>query len=394
MFKKRGAPKEYFGFLAHYKLLIAVCTLIGTIVGAGILGIPYVVSKIGFFYGAIIIVLLGIALLFLNLAFGEVILRTKGQHQLTGYAEKYLGSKGKFVMLLTVLLSIYGALTAYLIGEGESFFALLGFGSPLLYTIIFFVVMTIIISRGLKVTGRAEFFLVALLVIVIILTGIFSYEKLNVAHLQGANITPFFLAYGVIFFALKGLPAIPELREELGRERKKLKQAIIIGSLIPIVLYILFAIVVMGTVGLEQFEALEPNQRIATIALSFYSSPPLAFLVNVLAILTLFTSYVALGTALLQVYMYDYGLSRYAALLLTSFPPLLIVLLGLTTFMGVLSFTGVLAGGMEGIMVILMYWKAARHSERKPEYSLSLPRAFLVILFLLLLTGIVHELFL
>ena len=92
MVKKRGKNK---GFFANHKLAMAAATLIGTIVGAGILGIPYVIAKAGFLYGFFIILLIGFAFLFLNLSTGEIVLRTKTQHQLTGYAEKYLGQWGK-----------------------------------------------------------------------------------------------------------------------------------------------------------------------------------------------------------------------------------------------------------------------------------------------------------
>ena len=66
--------KDFFG---KHKLLIAITTLVGTIVGAGMLGIPYVVAKAGFLYGSLIIILIGLAFLFLNLFTGEVVLRTK-----------------------------------------------------------------------------------------------------------------------------------------------------------------------------------------------------------------------------------------------------------------------------------------------------------------------------
>ena len=77
------------------------------------------------------------ALLLVNLMAGEIVLRTKKQHQLTGYAEKYLGKWGKRLMMFSMAFSIYGALTAYLIGEGEVLKAIFRWGDPLWYSIIF-----------------------------------------------------------------------------------------------------------------------------------------------------------------------------------------------------------------------------------------------------------------
>jgi tyrosine-specific transport protein len=74
---------------------MASAMLIGTTIGAGFLAIPYVVSKSGFFVGLFYLVFLGLIILYLNLAVGEIGLRTQGQHQLTGYAQRYLGVWGK-----------------------------------------------------------------------------------------------------------------------------------------------------------------------------------------------------------------------------------------------------------------------------------------------------------
>ena len=77
--------------------IAGLAILIGTAIGAGILGIPYVVAKSGFLIGLGYIILLGLIILLVNLYLGEIILRTKGKHQLGGYAKKYLGKTGAFL---------------------------------------------------------------------------------------------------------------------------------------------------------------------------------------------------------------------------------------------------------------------------------------------------------
>src|SRR3989344_6158050 len=102
----------------------AVATLVGTIIGAGVLAIPYSMKKAGFLTGLLILVVLSIVVLFLFLFVGEIVLRTKGNHQLTGYAEKYLGKKGKLFLMFAMVFGTYGALVAYTIGVGRSFVSL------------------------------------------------------------------------------------------------------------------------------------------------------------------------------------------------------------------------------------------------------------------------------
>src|SRR3990167_2840612 len=102
------------------KFFSTAFTLSGTTIGAGILGLPYVFSKSGFFAGLFWLLLLGLIMVYINLALGETTLRTKERHQLAGYAEKYLGKSGKKIMLFAMLFGIYSALLAYLLGEGDS----------------------------------------------------------------------------------------------------------------------------------------------------------------------------------------------------------------------------------------------------------------------------------
>jgi tyrosine-specific transport protein len=389
MFQKRGSIAS---FLSEKKLLIAITTLIGTIVGAGILGIPYTLAKAGFLYGLLLVVGLGVAFLFLNLFTGEIVLRTKGQHQLAGYASRYLGKWGKFGMMLSMVISLYGALIAYLIGEGATLHSLFKTGSPLLYTLVFFVLTTFIVYKGVKATGRTELLFISLLIVVVVVIGIFSISEITLSHFSVFNPANFFLPYGVIFFAYFAMVAIPELNEVLGSERRKMKKAIVIGSLLPIFLYIIFSVVVVGVVGLENFELLGPNEKIATIALGLYAHPVLGVLANVLAFLAMFTSYLPISIALLGMYHYDYKLPRIVAFGLTSVIPLAAVLFNFTTFIEVLAVTGAVAGGMQGVFLMLMYWRAKKMGDRKPEYSMRRFRVFEWFLLLLFMLGVVYGL--
>ncbi|PIZ51164.1 hypothetical protein COY27_04560 [Candidatus Woesearchaeota archaeon CG_4_10_14_0_2_um_filter_33_13] len=293
-------------------------------------------------------------------------------------------------MAFSVLIGCYGALTAYLIGEGATLHNVFKFGSPLLFTLIYFLIAFLIVYRGIKAAGTAELILISLLLLVIILIGVFSWDKLNPSHLMHFDLAKIFVPYGVIVFAFLGLPAIPELQEELVKNKKLMKRAIIIGSIIPIVLYILFSCIIIGIIGLENFETLSPNDRIATIALSFYSHSVLGIFANLLAVLAMFTSFLTISIATIGIYEYDYGLSKKVSLFLTFSLPLLIVLFDFTSFITVLGITGAIAGGIDGILIILTYWKAKLLGDRKPEYSMGKHYILGSALILMFVLGIIY----
>ena len=391
MFKRGRTRKEYKGFFRRYNLWIASATLMGTIVGAGVLGIPYAIAQSGLLIGIIHLLVLGLTILILHLCIGEISLRTKGIHQLSGYMEKYLGKPGKYFMMLSMMIGIYGALTAYILGQGEIFSTIIG-GQPFLYSLAFFLLASAILYHGIKATGRAELAITALMVITIFLIGAFAYDKINPTYLAGMHLKNFFLPYGVILFAFVGTAAIPELRLELAKDKHKLKKAIIIGSITPIVLYFIFTLIVLGIVGLANFNILGPNERIATVALSIFSEPYLAFIANIFAAFAMLTSFLGLGLALKEMYLYDCGISKHASFFLTITPPLIIASLGLTSFIAVIAFAGAVAGGIDGILIMLAYWKAKKNGERKPEYSLSISRTLTIVLILMFTFGIIYQL--
>jgi len=367
------------------KTLRATALLTGTVIGAGVLGIPFAITKAGFLTGLLMIVILGIAMLILNLFFGEVVLRTSGNHQLPGYAERYLGKWGKRIAVFSLFFGIYGALIAYLIGEGQALSAIFGL-NPLIFSLIFFTLVAIIVFKGLKAISKSEiYFLAIVLLLVLVISAItISSAKFNLANLATFNIYNILIPFGVILFAFRGLEAIPEMREYLIRDQKKLKKAIILGSLIPLVAYALFAFATLGITGLNTTE-------IVTTGLGDSLGSGMIILGSLFAIFAMLTSFLTLALAMKEIYMFDYNISPNKAWALTMFIPLIIFLSGITSFIQVIGITGALAGGTEGILIVLMYWKARKHGNRIPEFKLGKKHFIGLLLILLFIIGIIYQ---
>lgn len=374
--------------------LEGVATLTGTIIGAGVLGIPYVVHRAGFWTGMLDIVVIGLAMLVVNLYLGEVALRTKGNHQLTGYASKYLGKWGKLLMSASMILGIYGALIAYMMGEGEALKAI--FGIPeIAASLIFFAIASMLIFFGLKVLENCELFMVSLLLLVVAAICAIGFDRISAANLTGFSISNMFIPYGVVIFAFLGTSAIPSVKEELARNKAAIKKSILIGSLIPIAVYLLFALVVVGIVG-NGFGSLAPNQRLATVALSFFVGEKTGIFANLFAVFSMMTSFVALGFALKEMFCYDYKIKIHRAWLLTCIIPLVFFLLdvfvvNLASFITVLGVTGALSGGIAGILIVLMHHRAKKLGERKPEYSVNGSGLISIALAVMFIIGIILE---
>ncbi|MBT3416647.1 GerAB/ArcD/ProY family transporter [Candidatus Woesearchaeota archaeon] len=367
------------------KTLRATALLTGTVIGAGVLGIPFAIAKAGFLTGLLMIVLLGAAMLILNLFFGEIILRTSGSHQFSGYAERYLGKWGKYLASFALFFGIYGALIAYMVGEGEALSAIFGL-KPIIFTLIFFVLVAAIVFKGLEAISKSEIYLlsIVLLLVAVISVITISSGKFDISNLTTFNIYHIFIPFGVILFAFRGFEAIPEMREYLQRDRKKLKKAIIIGSLIPLVVYIIFAFATLGITGANTTE-------IVTIGLGESLGEGMLILGSLFAIFAMLTSFLTLSLAMKEIYMFDYKLSPNKSWALTMFIPIIIILAGATDFIKVIGITGALSGGIEGIIIVLMHRKARKHGNRVPEFKLGKKTGIGLFLILLFILGIIYQ---
>ncbi len=362
----------------------AAFTLSGTLIGAGILGLPYVFSKPGFLVGLFWIVVLGLILIYAKLCLGEVSLRTKSRHQLTGYAEKYLGKTGKGLMFFAMMFGIYSALIAYLIGEGQSFSQL--FTGSLDYAIYFafgfWLIMTLLLNEGLKGLKKIESYGVMIILGIILIMFFWFLPDVQYSNLTYINPGFFFIPFGVALFALLGFSSIPEIEMELKGYEKKMKSVIIVGSLIPIFVYLIFCFVFIGVLG---------NEITEVATLSF------GRLVTILGIFTMLTSYFVLSFSLRDMFRLDIHSSKLFSFIVVSLIPLIIYLLisyyNFLGFIRVLGIGGVIAGGLTGILVMFMNKSAKLKGDRKPEYVM--PINWFVILFLtvVFLSGIVVELF-
>jgi len=351
------------------KEIYAVSTFIGAVIGAGILGIPYVINRSGFIFGAINLILIGILITILNLYFGEVVLRTNGRHQLTGYASIYLGKWGKILMTITMIIGIYGALIAYLIGEGEALHSLLSpylGGNTITYATIFFLFMSFLIFFGIKSVSRSEFYFTIIKFTILFTLVIFLFPNIKINNIltKSQSLVPFILPFGVILFAYLGIPAIPELKEILAREENKMFKVLLIGSIIPIVVYVLFSFVFVGSLG----------NKISEIATTNLIENKLFIIGNIFTLLVMTTPFLALGLALQEMYEYDFGFSRKKAFFFSCFIPYLIFLFGTKSFIKTITIAGAITGTLDAILIVLMFWKAKKTGKRIPEYSIKKSR--------------------
>jgi len=366
----------------NWRLFAAVATMTGTIVGAGFLGIPYVVAKSGLILGLAEIILIGFILLLVELYLGEILLRTETTHQLPGLAKIYLGKWGYRLMFFSMAFGIYAALIAYLIGQGESlsyvFFGNINYA--LYFALGFWILLSLFVYQGIRALKKGESFGVIFMFFILFLILIFFSGKIKTENLLSYNFSYMFLPVGVIIFALLGFSAVPEVLRELRRKEDLMRKAITIGGIIPIIIYILFTFVVVGFAGMATAE-------IATFSLGRF------FII--LGVFTMFTAFFALSMAMRDMFRFDLGFDKFKSWWLSCFVPLILFLIiyifKLTSFTRILGIGGSVAGGLAGILIVLMALRAKKLGKRKPEYKIGLPFWLAILLILFFIAAIIFE---
>lgn len=356
-------------------------TLTGTILGAGILGLPYVFSRSGFWIGSFWLFILGAIMLFVLLALGEVTLKFKDVRQLPGYASEYLGSWGGKLMFFAMIFGVYSALVAYLIGEGESFSQLfLGHtGYALYFAIGFWISMSLLLREGLRALKKVETWGVLAIIFLMVGIFVFYFKDVEFVNLSYFDFSKFFLPFGVVLFAMLGYSAVPEMRRMLKGQEKLLKNSIIFGTLIPVVVYFIFTFIFLGILGVKVPE-------VATIAFGK--------VLIIFGVFTMMTSYFVLSFAMKDAFRYDYGYSNWKSFLLVIVPPLLIYLFvavfGFMGFVSVLGIGGVISGGGTAILVLLTNLKA----KKKKKTPINVPMNWFIViaLSLIFVLGVFFEL--
>jgi amino acid permease len=196
----------------------------------------------------------------------------------------------------------------------------------------------------------------------------------------------FLVPFGVILFAFLGAVAIPEVAPDLKKEKKYLKSVILFATFGVGVLYLLFAFSTLGVTGRETTE-------LATTGLGQAVGLNLNLISNLFAIFAMSTSFLALSLAVKWVLTYDYGMNKYLALVLTCVPPLLFALSGFASFTKVMGIAGAIGGGMESVLILIMYNKAKKYGDRKPEYSLPYHEYLNYLLISILVFGITYSIY-
>lgn len=350
---------------------MAISALVGTIIGVGMFELPYAASQAGVGIALFYLLVFGIVTTFVHLLYLEVVMRTKGKHRLIGYVRVYLGKKWEIVTFIQGLISLWGTLLIYTILTGKFFYLLLqrGIGLSLPYNTeiflgaAFFIISAAIVLKGKRAINEQELWFSLPLGALIV--GIFIKALTSPSFAIESFVSPrsfsWILPYGVTLFALSGSSIIPSLKEIIDPKTEKGKRlniplVVVLGTLIPTVLYMLF---VIGVIGVSK-GATSPD---ALAGLEPFFGKTIIFLGAALGIIAIYTSFLPVAEELYRTFVDDYHKKKSIAALFTFLVPLFFYVFQVFDFTLLISVVGTLMGGYLGILVVLLFWKMQKKEQ-------------------------------
>ncbi|MGE5196104.1 MAG: amino acid permease [Anaerolineae bacterium] len=367
-----------FGHLLGGTLLVA-----GTSIGVGMLALPLATAEGGFLPAFFIYLICWLFMLSMGLLILEACTWVPKDSNLITIAGYLLGLPGRISCWILYLYLFFCLMVAHVSGAGSVVFAISGgFFSMKLGTILYVLLFSSFVYLGTKWVDRINLILMTglLLTYLVFVTSCASHIHLDL--LKHMNWVKAWGALPVIFTAFGFQSLIPTLVTYMNRQIEHVRLAIILGTSIPFIIYVIWELLILGIVplgGTEGLLAAFQQGENATSPLGHFISNPyllktgqifafFALTTSFMGISIAFTDFLADGFKVEKTALTKLGLSAIIFVL-----PTVIALVDPSIFIQALSASGGIGVALLfGALPILMVW-SGRYRKTLPHKISLLP---------------------
>lgn len=370
----------------------------GTSIGAGMLALPVVTAEGGFFPAFFVYLLCWIFMTCTGLLLLELCLKLPPDANLVTMATTYLGRFGKIFAWILYLFLFYCLSIAYISGGGGLLQS--WFGGPIwISQIAFVLVLASCVYIGARMVDRLNLVLMTGLIITYLAFVFFGLPYVNTLNLESSNWNASLFALPVIFtsFAYQGI--IPTLTAYLKRDARKIRTAIIAGTSIAFVIYLLWEFLILGIVPLDSLiEAKKLGQTAVAPLKNHVTATILTSIGQAFAFFAIATSFLGVTLGLLDfladgLHLPKKGFRKFFLALITFVPPFLVALVNPNAFILALVFAGGIGCALLlGLLPILMTFVSRYlHQGHTGPNQLGGGRFVLILLLLFVIFELVME---
>ncbi|MEH2209426.1 amino acid permease [Nostoc sp.] len=356
----------------------------GTTVGAGILALPAVTLPSGIVPSTSGLIAVWLYALVSGLLVAEVTLNTMRTEGLSsigflGVVEKILGKVGARIAGGAYLFMHYALLVAYITEGGEILGVAVAkvWGMQILPTWVGTMAFTLLFG-GIMYLGREKFIEKLNSAFVgIVIVSFLGLLFLGGRHIQSAqllfqNWSALGSAISVMSVALFFQNVVPLVVTQLEGDARKIRQSIFIGSVIPLIMFLAWNAVILGSVSPDMLDSTSGTSVFDPLQILRGGSAGqwLGVLVSIFSEFAIVTSFIGFVYGLLDLFK-DIFLpaqwqlsSRLPLYSLVLFPPMTLGTLNPSIFFTALDYTGTFSiSVLGGIIPALMSWKQRQEQE-------------------------------
>ncbi|HBV76094.1 MULTISPECIES: aromatic amino acid transport family protein [Vibrio] len=369
--------------MSSSKILGSTLIIAGTTIGAGMLALPIASAGLGFSTSLIIMIGMWALMAYTALLMLELHQHADYDATLHSLAKQFLGDKGKWVATFAMLFLFYALCAAYIAGGGGQFndklhnwFAIdvsNGVG-----TLIFTILIAAIVTFGTSSVDRVNRVLFTCKLIAMAVMLFFLTPNIQAVHLLNMPLEKGLIvaALPVIFTSFGFHGSIPAVVRYLNLDMKALKKVMVFGSLLPLVVYILWQLATLGVVDQSTLsQAGDVTALVGTLSQVIHSSA-ISQVVSVFADLALITSFLGVSLGLFEFLGDSLNKNqskggRVGIALVTFVPPLCFALFYPQGFIMALGYAAIALAILAILLPVTMVMKSRVQHQDKQAFTVS-----------------------
>lgn len=352
------------------KILGGILLVSGTTIGAAMLALPVTTGLAGFFPSLLLLTLFWAYMTYTAFLILEANLWMPESNNLITMARNTLGKKGEIITWGFYLFLLYALTTAYIAGSvpiiQEFIYCLSGYKTPFwMGPVPLLAIFGYIIYHGTRSVDYINRFLMLGLILSYLLLTVLVMPDVN-----GSLLTHFDLSYTTMGISIIATSfgfhiIIPSLTKYLHRDVAALKKVILIGSSIPLFVYIIWELLCLGIIPVPQIqEGFNEGTNGAIILAKILEQPFISSIARIFSFFAILTSFLGVSMALTHFLADGFRISEQTEkgktflLVLTFLPPLILTFIDPRAFINALEYAG--AFGVVvilGLLPALMVWK-------------------------------------
>lgn len=365
------------------KILGGILLVAGCCIGAGMLGLPVLAGKAGFFPSCILFFLSWMFMASTGLLLIEVVQWFQGPVNLITLADQTLGKWGKRGVILLYGFLFYCLMVAYTAGSGNLLVDLIQEETslqlaPWLGSLITTFCMALFVYLGTRTVDFSNRLLMIGLILSYVLLFVWGAPHVSASNLHVTNwvVAPLVLPAMIISFGFHNL--VPNLHRYLEGNVKALRCVIILGSLLPLVIYLAWQWLVLGMVSNpNEFQyAIDEGSLITRLLKNTVGSPLVIDVAHHFAFFAIVTSFLTVSYTFVDFFadgthIRNSNLGKAFLCSLVYIPPLILAFVYPQIFLQALNYAGAFGAVLLfGVIPVLMAWKGRYHEKRVGEVLL------------------------